>query len=135
MPCTQLLSGLRPPSAACWSQSPAHLAHPIHDDRAVVVHALGPSLQWSGQNRGELCCLLPPNVPSRGSVVNSTRRLYTINARAPFDHVEVELQNALLAEDDFGHRYQRELCTLTQDRTAGSEKQVLHELLREGGSS
>ncbi len=64
-----------------------------------------------------------------------TRRLCTINTRAPFDHVEVKLQNALLAEDEFGHRYQRDLRALAKERSARSEEQVFYELLREGRTS
>jgi len=64
-----------------------------------------------------------------------TGRLCTINTRAPFDHVKVKLQNALLAEDEFGHRYERELRALAKKRSARSEEQVFYELLREGGTS
>ena len=64
-----------------------------------------------------------------------TSRLCTINTRPPFDHVEVKLQNALLAEDEFGHRYERGLGALAKERSARSEEQVFYELLREGGSS
>jgi hypothetical protein len=34
---------------------------------------------------------------------------------APFDHVEVNLRNALLAEDEFGHRQQCELRALAEE--------------------
>jgi hypothetical protein len=43
------------------------------------------------------------------------------NPWVPFDHVEVYLQNALFAEDEFGHRYQCDLCALAEDRVARSE--------------
>src|SRR5208282_1680110 len=36
---------------------PIHLAHSLKDARAVVVHALGPSLQGSRQDCGEPCRL------------------------------------------------------------------------------
>src|ERR1700722_1002049 len=101
---------------------PTHLAHPLKDAHAVVVHALGPSLQGSRQNRGEPCRLLPADTLGRDSVVVTTRRLSTINTRAPFDHVEVDLQNAPLSEDEFGHRYQCELRSLAEDGAARSEK-------------
>src|SRR5208282_1212442 len=114
---------------------PTHLAHPLKDARAVVIHALGPPLQGSWQNRGEPCRLLPADIPGLGSVVVTTRRLCTINTRAPFNHVEIDLQNAPLAEDEFGHRYQCELRTLAEDRAARSEEYVLYKLLRNGGSS
>src|ERR1700730_5087816 len=135
--CTGLLVAIQKPlgptitkqdGVICFSpnrhrcQSPIHLAHPLKDEHAVVIHALGPSLQGSRQNRGEPCCLLPTDTPSRGSVVVTTRRLCTIHTRAPFNHVEIDLQNAPLAEDEFGHRYQCELRTLAEDRAARSEK-------------
>src|SRR5208282_1734357 len=108
--------------AKCCSRLPTHLAHPLENELAVVIHALGTSLQGSRQNRGKPCRLLPANIPGRGSIVVTTRRLCTINTRAPFDHVEVDLQNAPLAEDEFGHRYQCELRALTQERAARSEE-------------
>src|SRR6267142_3234870 len=95
--------------SAGGARLPIHLAHPRKDEHAVVIHALGPSLQGSRQNRGEPCRLFPSDTPSRGSVVVTTRRLGTINTMAPFNHVEIDLQNAPLAEDEFGHRYQCEL--------------------------
>ena len=79
------------------------------------------------------CCRV--DIPGCGFVVVTTCRLCTINTRAPFDHVEVDLQNALFAEDEFGHRYQCDLCALAEDRAARSEEQVFYELLRNGGSS
>ncbi len=117
------------------SRLPIHLAHSPKDGRAIVIHALGPSLQGSWQNRGKPCRLLPADIPGRGSVVVMTRRLCTINTRTPFDHVEVKLQNALLAEDEFGHRYQRDLRAFAKERSACSEEQVFYELLRKGGTS
>jgi hypothetical protein len=78
---------------------------------------------------------LPADIPDCGFVVITTRRLCTINTRAPFDDVEVYLQNALFAEDEFGHRYHCGLCALAEDRAARSEQEVLYELLRNGGSS
>src|ERR1035441_84524 len=86
----------------CCSRLPTHLAHPLENERAVVIHALGTSLQGSRQNRGEPCRLLPADISGCGSIVVTTRRLCSINTRAPFDHVEVDLQNAPLAEDEFG---------------------------------
>src|ERR1039458_2575471 len=112
----------RPELAKYCARLPIHLAHPLKDEHAVVIHALGPSLQGSRQNRGEPCRLFPADTPSRTSVVVTTRRLCTIDTRAPFNHVEIDLQNAPLAEDEFGHRYQCELRTLAEDRAARSEK-------------
>ena len=31
----------------CGARLPIHLAHPLKDEHAVVIHALGPSLQGS----------------------------------------------------------------------------------------
>ena len=118
-----------------YSRLPTHLAHPLKNERAVGIHALGPSLQGSGQNCREPCRLLPVDIAGRGSVVVTTRRLGTIDARTPLNHVEIDLQNAPLAEDKFGHRHQGELGTFAQDRAARSEQQVLYKLLSNGGSS
>src|SRR5579864_2827423 len=68
---------------------PSHLAHPLKDDRAVFIHALGSSLQGSRKNCSKPCRLFPADIPGRGSVVITTRRICTINTRAPFDLVEV----------------------------------------------
>ncbi len=100
-----------------------------------MVHMIGPSLQGQWQNCGKSGRLFPTDIPGRDSVVVTARRLRTINTGAPFDHVEVQLQNALLAEDQFGHWYKRELGALAQDRAAGSEEQVFYQLLRERGPS
>ena len=59
----------------CGARLPIHLVHPLKDEHAVVIHALGPSLEGSWQNRGEPCRLFPADTPSRGSVVVTTRRL------------------------------------------------------------
>src|ERR1700756_1272092 len=119
----------------CCSRLPTHLAHPLKDEHAVVIHAFRPSLQRRRQNRGQPCRLFPTDITCRRSVVGTTCRLRPVNTRAPFDHVEVDLQNAPFAEDQFGYRYQCELRALAEDRAARSEKQVLYELLRNGGSS
>jgi hypothetical protein len=114
---------------------PTRLAHPLQDESAVANHAIGASRQGQGQNCGELGRLLPLDIPGRDSVVVTRRRLRAIDTGAPFDHVEVELQYALLAEDPFGHRDERELGALAEGRAARSEEKVFHELLRKGGPS
>ena len=78
--------------------------------------------------------MFPVDTPSRGYVVVTTRRLCPVNTGSPFNHVEIDLQNAPLAEDEFGHRYQCEFRTLAEDRAARSEEQLFYELLRNGGS-
>jgi hypothetical protein len=49
----------------------------------------------------------------------------TINPGSPFDHIEVDLQNALLAKKEFGERGQCELRAFAEDRATGSEEEVL----------
>ena len=63
------------------------------------------------------------------------RRLRSINSRAPFHLVEIEFQNALLAEDHLGHRDKGELGALAKNGAAGSEEQIFYQLLRKGGPS
>jgi hypothetical protein len=48
-----------------------------------------------------------------------TGRVRTINSGTPFDHVEVDLQNALLAKKQFGQRHQCELRAFAEDRLCG----------------
>src|ERR1039458_2441535 len=47
----------------CQPRLPTHLAHPLKDNRAVVIHALGSSLQASRQNCSEPCRLLQADIP------------------------------------------------------------------------
>jgi len=54
-----------------------------------------------------------------------TGRVRTINPRSPFDHIEIDLQNALLAKKEFGERGQCELRAFAEDRATGSEEEVL----------
>jgi len=118
-----------------WFGLPTHLAHPLKDERAVAVHALGPPLQGCGENRGEPSRLLAAHISGGGSVVIPRRRLGAINPGTPLHHVEVNLQNPLLAEDEFGHRHQGGFGTLAKDRSPGSKEEVFYELLRNGGRS
>ena len=62
---------------------PAHLAHPLQDDRGIAVHALGPPLQRSRQNCGELRRLFPSHGPRRGFVIVSGTRLPHHKPRGP----------------------------------------------------
>jgi hypothetical protein len=50
------------------------------------------------------------------------RRLRTINTRAPFNHVEIDLKNAGLAEDQLGYRNESELRALAENRAARPKK-------------
>jgi len=67
--------------------------------------------------------------------VEAAGRFSAINAGTPFDQVEVELENALLAEHEFGHRDERGLSSLAQEGAAGSEEEVFNQLLRKRGAS
>ena len=117
------------------SRLPIHLAHSLEDQRGIAIHALRLARARSGQNRGEPCCLFAVDVPGRGSVVVMTGRIRPIDAGSPFHHIEVELQNALLAEKELGKRDQRELRAFAEDRAAGAEEEVLYKLLRDGRGS
>ena len=93
------------------------MIHPLKDDCAVAIHALGSSLQGSRQNCSQPRRLLPPDISGRGFVVITTGRVCAINTMTPFDHVEIQLQNAVFAEDEFGDRYQcGDLRALAEDR-------------------
>ncbi len=75
------------------------------------------------------------DVPGWSFVPITAGRLCAVNAGAPFDHVEVKLQNAAFAEDEFGDRDQGGFRALAEERAAGSEEQVFYELLCDGGGS
>ncbi len=60
-------------------------------------------------------------------------RLCTIDAGAPLHHIQVKLQNALLAQDEFCHWHQRELAAFAKERPASTKEEVFHQLLAEGG--
>jgi len=64
-----------------------------------------------------------------------TGRVRTINPGSPFDHIQVDLQNALLAEKEFSQRHQCELRAFAEDRAAGSEEEVFYQLLCNGRGS
>jgi hypothetical protein len=133
--CAELLALATVFSTTAVARLPSHFAHPLFDESTIVPHVIGPSLQGQRQNCGELGRLFPVDTSRRGSVVVAARRLRTINTRTPFDHVEIEFQNALLAEDQLGHRDKRELGALAKYGAAGSEEQVFYQLLRKSGPS
>ncbi len=56
-----------------------------------------------------------------------------VDARSPFDHIEIQLEDAALAEDEFSDGDERGFSGLAENGAAGSEEEVLDELLREGG--
>src|SRR6185312_13673189 len=93
------------------------------------------SLPGSRENGGEPCRLSAVDVLGRGFVIVTTRRVCAIDTRTPFNDIEVELKDPLLAEDEFGHRYQGGLRTLAEEGAACSEEQVFDQLLRDRGTS
>src|SRR6185437_5585729 len=117
------------------SRLPVHLLHSSEDDRAVAIHALRPSPPGSRENGGEPCRLFAVDIPGRGFVIVTARRVCAINARTPFNDIEIELKDPLLAKDEFGHRHQGRLRTLAKEGAARSEEQVFDQLLRDRGTS
>src|SRR6202012_5093801 len=51
---------------------------------------------------------------------------------SPFDHIEVDFENALLAKKEFGQRHQGKLRGFAEDRATGSEKEGFYPLLSNG---
>ena len=78
---------------------------------------------------------MPVGVPGRRSVVCMTSCVRTINPGSPFDHIEIDLQDALLAKKELGDGHQCELGAFAEDRAAGSEEEVFYKLLCNRGSS
>ena len=62
---------------------PTHLAHPLKDEHAVVIHALWSSLQRSRQNCSKPCRLLQADISGCGFVVVTTRGLLHHNTQGP----------------------------------------------------
>ncbi len=96
---------------------------------------LGRRFNGNGNTAARRAASFAVDLSRRGSVVGAARRLHAIDSRTPLHLVEIKLQNALLAEHQFGHGNQRELSALAQIRTAGAEEQVFHELLGDGGTA
>jgi len=114
---------------------PADLGHAVEDEGAVVMHVIGAALQRQGQNGGELSGLLAVDAAGRGAVVEAAGGLRAVDAGAKFDDVEVELENAPFAEDQFGDRDEGDLRAFAEERASGAEEQVFDELLGNGGAS
>ena len=99
-----------------------------------MVHAVGAALEGRGEDGGEAGGAFAVHI-ARGSFVVVVRRGFgAIDAGAPFDDVEVELEDAALAENDFGDGDEREFEDLADDRAARPEEKIFHELLRDGGA-
>src|SRR5579864_1495825 len=94
---------------------PTHLAHALKNERAVAIHAFGPPLERGWQDSGEARSLFAANIAGRSSVIGAARRICTIYPRTPFDNVEVELENALLAKNEFSNRHEGKFRTFAED--------------------
>src|SRR5580704_4766341 len=115
--------------------SPAYLAHAFEDDFGVVHHVVGAALEREWQDGGEFGALLAVDAACGNAEVVAAGGLRAINAGAPLDHVEIKLEDAPLAEDQLGHRDERELGALSKDGAAGAEEEIFHQLLRDGGTA
>lgn len=114
---------------------PAHLRHALLDDGAVAVHVLRAAVERIGEDSGEAGGLITAEIAGRCSVVIIARGVGAVNAGAPLDEVEIELEDAALAEDEFGDGDQGEFGTFAKDGAAGSEEKVFDKLLSKGGGS
>src|SRR5215813_6871802 len=63
------------------------------------------------------------------------RGFSAVHAGSPFNDVQIELENAPLAEDAFGERHERILDSLAHEGMTCGEEQVLDQLLRDRGSA
>ena len=88
-----------------------------------------------GQDGGEARGLFAADAAGGGSVVGTADGLCAVDARAPLDEVEIELENALLAEDQLCDGDERGLRALAEDGAAGAEEEIFDELLGERGGA
>jgi hypothetical protein len=86
------------------------------------------------QRRGQYFCklrgLLAPNPARRKPEVILRGRFGSIDAGSPLDHIQIKLENAPLRKNPFRQRDDRELDAFSHYRTAGRQKQVSNQLLR-----
>src|SRR5712691_7362251 len=71
----------------------------------------------------------------RCAVVIFGSRFRAVDAGAPFGHVEIKVEDALFAQNPIGQWRQSVLENLSHRVAMRGEEQVLHELLRDRGSS
>lgn len=100
-----------------------------------MVHAVGVAFEGGGEDGGEACGWFAAEGSGGGGVPGAGGGLRAIDAWAPLDDVEVELEDALLAEDEFGDGDEGGFSAFAQDGAAGAEEEVFDELLGEGGGS
>ena len=100
---------------------------------AVIVHPLGLALQRRGNDGGEPRRLLAIQLRRRHVIVKLRRSFGAIDSAAPFDHVQIQLQNPVLGQKSLGQRHQGKLHAFAKKRPLGRQKQILDQLLRDGG--
>ena len=111
------------------------MAHAFEDEFGIAVHALGAATEGLGKNGGEAGGLLAVESAGGGMVVVTRGSFGAIDARAPLDDVEIKLENAALAKNEFGDGDEGELSDLANKGAAGSEKKILDELLGNSGAA
>ena len=117
------------------SRSPVHLAHAFEDQVAVVVHVVGAAFEGGWKDGGEFGGLAAVEVVGGGVEVVAAGGFGAVDAGTPLDDVEVELEDALFAEDELGDGDEGELGALAEEGAAGTEEQIFDELLIDGGAS
>ena len=114
---------------------PAHLAHALEDDGAVAIHALRTAAARRRKDGGEARCLVAADGARGDAVVGAADGLCAVDAGTPLDEVEIELEDALLAEDKLGDGDERGLRTFAEDGAAGAEEEIFDKLLGERGGA
>jgi hypothetical protein len=113
---------------------PVHLAHAFLDEGAVAGHVVGAALEGGGEDGGKLGGLAAVEVAGRGVEVVAAGGFGSVDAGAPLDDVEVELEDALLAEDELGDGDEGGFGAFAEEGAAGAEEEILDELLVDGGA-
>ena len=103
--------------------------------RAVLRHPFRLTPSRRGQNGGQPSRLLPAERGCRGVIVKLSRGLGAEDPRAPFDHVEIQLQHAISPQNHDRHGRQRVLEGFSHRVSVGGEKKILDQLLRDGGGA
>ncbi len=88
-----------------------------------------------GQHDGQPCGLRRAEAGGAGVKVGLRGGFGAVDAVAPFHAVEVNLQNAALAQNAFEHEGDDQLLAFAQIVALGREKQVFGELLGDGGAA
>src|SRR5207253_6883337 len=103
--------------------------HPLQNDRDLAIHAfrvwMALVIPWVGRHRGEPSGLLRGQRRSADTEVVPSSRFAPEDAIAPFDHVEVELEDASLVEHRFEHDRDDRFLAFAPIAAVAREKQVL----------